>query len=148
MSSIGQRLAEEEADLERLDAERKRRGDLGFGRAAEDRIVWGELLELELQDIDEQVNRICGAVGGAMGRSRERPLIRTHTCAKEVLMNATTHEPLNLNSEELAVLAELLESERAKLLVEIRHTDHRAFRDELRHRLTVVESLVERCRPI
>ena len=34
-------------------------------------------------------------------------------------MNATTHEPLNLNSEELAVLAELLESERAKLLIEI-----------------------------
>jgi hypothetical protein len=31
-------------------------------------------------------------------------------------MNATTHEPLNLNSEELAVLAELLESERAELL--------------------------------
>ena len=61
-------------------------------------------------------------------------------------MNATTHEPLSLNSEELAVLAELLESERAKLLVEIRHTDHRLFRDELRHRLALVEALVERCR--
>jgi hypothetical protein len=31
-------------------------------------------------------------------------------------MNTTTREPINLNSEELAVLAELLESERAKLL--------------------------------
>ena len=61
-------------------------------------------------------------------------------------MNATTHEPLNLNSEELAVLAELLESERAKLLIEIRHTHHRSFRDELRHRLALVEQLVERCR--
>ena len=61
-------------------------------------------------------------------------------------MNATTHEPLNLNSEELAVLAELLESERAKLLIEIRHTHHRSFRDELRHRLALVEDLVERCR--
>jgi len=62
-------------------------------------------------------------------------------------MNATTHDPLNLNSEEVAILAELLESERAKLLVEIRHTHHRAFRDELRHRLTLVEELAERCRP-
>jgi erythromycin esterase-like protein len=60
-------------------------------------------------------------------------------------MNSTTHEPLNLPSEELAILAELLESARAKLLIEIRHTDHRAFRDELRHRLTLVESLIERC---
>ena len=62
-------------------------------------------------------------------------------------MNSSTHEPLNLSSEELAILAELLESERAKLLMEIRHTDHRAFRDKLRHRLTLVESLVERCGP-
>jgi hypothetical protein len=53
-------------------------------------------------------------------------------------MNASAHEPLNLNSEELAVLAELLESERAKLLIEIRHTHHRSFRDELRHRLVLV----------
>ena len=60
-------------------------------------------------------------------------------------MNETTHEPLKLPGEELAVLAELLETARAKLLVEIRHTDHRAFRDELRHRLTLVENLIERC---
>jgi hypothetical protein len=60
-------------------------------------------------------------------------------------MNATTHEPLNLNSEELAILNELLESARTKLLVEIRRTDHREFRDELRHRLTLVESLLHRC---
>ena len=62
-------------------------------------------------------------------------------------MNAPTHDPLNLNSEELAILAELLESERARLLVEIRHTHHRSFRDELRYRLALVEELVERCRP-
>ena len=61
-------------------------------------------------------------------------------------MNATTHEPLKLNADEFAIVTELLESERAKLLIEIRHTDHRAFRDELRHRLTLVEGLVERCR--
>jgi hypothetical protein len=60
-------------------------------------------------------------------------------------MNATTHEPLNLAGEELAILAEMLEAARARLLVEIRHTHHRAFRDELRHRLTLVESLSDRC---
>jgi hypothetical protein len=60
-------------------------------------------------------------------------------------MNSTTHEPLNLPGEELAILAEMLEMARARLLIEIRHTDHRAFRDELRHRLTLVENLLERC---
>jgi len=60
-------------------------------------------------------------------------------------MNSTTHEPLNIPSEELVLLAELLEAARTKLLIEIRRTDHRAFRDELRHRLTLVESLIERC---
>ena len=62
-------------------------------------------------------------------------------------MNSTIHEPLDLTSEEFAILAELLESERAKLLVEIRHTHHRSFRDELRHRLTLVERLLERWGP-
>jgi hypothetical protein len=61
-------------------------------------------------------------------------------------MNPAIHEPIKLNSEELAVLNELLESERAKLLVEIRHTDHRVFRDQLRQRQAVVEGLIERCR--
>ena len=62
-------------------------------------------------------------------------------------MNTTTYEPLPLNDEELAVLTELLESGLARLLIEIRHAHHRAFRDELRHRLAVVEELMERCRP-
>ena len=59
-------------------------------------------------------------------------------------MNSTAHEPLNLPGEELAILAELLELARTRLLIEIRHTDRRAFRDELRHRLTLVDSLIER----
>ena len=58
MDEIRQRLAAEKAGLEQLDAERERRGDSRFGRAAEDRIVWNELLDLELQDIDEHVSRI------------------------------------------------------------------------------------------
>jgi len=58
--TIRLRLAEETASLEDLEGERKRRGDPSFGKAAEDRIVWGELLELELQEIDERVSHICG----------------------------------------------------------------------------------------
>jgi len=56
-----------------------------------------------------------------------------------------TASPLysQMAGEELTVLNELLESERSRLLVEIRHTDHRAFRDELRHRLEIVEHLLE-----
>jgi hypothetical protein len=62
-------------------------------------------------------------------------------------MNQTTHEPLHLSSEELSILSELLESARANLLVEIHHTDHRSYRDGLRRRLTVMEGLIQRCRP-
>lgn len=61
-------------------------------------------------------------------------------------MNEMTHGPLDVSSEELEVLADLLESERAKLLIEIRHTDHRSYRDQLRGRLTIVERLEERCK--
>ena len=62
-------------------------------------------------------------------------------------MNQTSHEPLDLSGEEAMLLAELLESARARLLIEIRHTDHRAFRDELRHRLTALENLIEKLNP-
>ena len=60
-------------------------------------------------------------------------------------MHSTIHEQLHLDSEELGILGELLESERTKLLIEIRHSHHRAFRDELRHRLDVLERLAEHC---
>jgi len=60
----------------------------------------------------------------------------------------TVHEvSVRLAGEELALLGELLESERNRLLVEIRHTDHRSYRDELRHRLEIVEHLLENCNP-
>ena len=56
----------------------------------------------------------------------------------------TVHESvLKLNVEEREIVDELLESERSRLLVEIRHTDHRSYRDELRHRLDVVEHLLQ-----
>jgi hypothetical protein len=67
MKTSRQRLAEEKACLEHLEVERRRRREVGFGRITEARIIWGELLELELQDIDEQLNRICEADGRATG---------------------------------------------------------------------------------
>jgi hypothetical protein len=66
--TLRERLAEGKVSLERLDADRERRGDSEFGKTTEDRIVWGELIELELQDIDEQLHRICGS------RSPQTPL--------------------------------------------------------------------------
>jgi len=58
-------------------------------------------------------------------------------------MNELTHEPLSLGSDELAILTELLEAGRVELLVEIRHTHHRNYRDYLRKRLAVIERLLE-----
>jgi hypothetical protein len=69
------------------------------------------------------------------------------TYPKEVLMDATMNERWNMTSEEQKVLTDLLELERSKLMVEIRHTDHRSFREELRHRLTVIEGLLQHCQP-
>jgi hypothetical protein len=48
------------------------------------------------------------------------------------------------NSEERALLAELIDAEQARVLVEVRHTDHRAYRDELRRRLDILERLKSR----
>ena len=53
---VWRRLSEEMACLEQLALERKRRNDPEFGKATEDRMIWGELLELELEAIDEQIN--------------------------------------------------------------------------------------------
>jgi len=60
-------------------------------------------------------------------------------------MATTPAVSLNLAGEERAVLNELLETEQARLLVEIRHTDHRSFRENLRRRLDIVERLIEQC---
>ena len=78
--TVGQRLAKGQACLERLDAERIRRGNPGFGKTTEDRVVWCELLDLELQDIDEQVSRVCRAAGDASGPSGQRPNPRDPPC--------------------------------------------------------------------
>jgi hypothetical protein len=72
-STIRQRLAEGKARLDRLDAQRGRQARSDFGMTAGQRIIWGELLELELQDIDEQVSHICSGSqnGGAAERHDE-----------------------------------------------------------------------------
>lgn len=59
--TIHERLAEARLRLERLDLERLLSGDPLLDKAGEQRIVWRELLDLELQDFDEQVERICAA---------------------------------------------------------------------------------------
>ncbi len=59
-------------------------------------------------------------------------------------MNPTVQKAQDLTEGEAAILAEVLEFERAKLMIGIRHSVHRAFRDELRHRLDLVESLMAR----
>jgi len=63
-------------------------------------------------------------------------------------MNETTHAPLELSSEEMEILAELLESERIKLVIEIRHTDSRSYRAQLQERFGIIERLEERCKAI
>jgi hypothetical protein len=63
---------------------------------------------------------------------------------QRVRMDTVMHESLSLNDEELDILTELLVAERDKLLVEVRHTDHRSFREELRHRREIIERLLER----
>ena len=52
---------------------------------------------------------------------------------------------LNLAGEDRTVLGQVLEAEQARLLVEIRHTDHRAYREELRRKLAIVERLLNEC---
>jgi len=76
------RLAEEKACLEHLDAEREYRGDVDFGKTTEERIVWKELLDLELQEIDELVTRVCQTAADGAGPSTGN---RTSSAKKEVL---------------------------------------------------------------
>lgn len=70
-SQLGQRLVREKDLLENLDRERARRRNSAYGKAAEERIVWSELLDLELQDIDERLERICHETDDP---SKQRPL--------------------------------------------------------------------------
>ncbi len=57
-------------------------------------------------------------------------------------MEEAYRERLELGAEQREILTELLESERTQLLIEIRHTEHRSYRQQLRHRLELVEQLL------
>lgn len=52
------RLAEAYRALEEIDRDRRAERDPSLGKAMEQRIIQRELLELELQDLDDQMDRI------------------------------------------------------------------------------------------
>jgi hypothetical protein len=59
-------------------------------------------------------------------------------------MQAISSSQLALSTEEREILVELLDRERTNLPVEIRHTRTAKFRDYLKRRLEVVETLFNR----
>jgi hypothetical protein len=63
---------------------------------------------------------------------------------EEGCVSGFSYASLDLSSDERALITELLVSEQARLLVEIRHTDHRTYRNELRRRLETIEGLMKR----
>ncbi len=57
-SSLQKRLAGAAACLERLEGARALHSDPGLGRVVEEGIISRELLDLELQQFDEETNRL------------------------------------------------------------------------------------------
>jgi hypothetical protein len=57
-SVLYERLSKAAAYLERLDEERSSCRDPAPGKALETRIIWRELLDLELQEFDEEIERL------------------------------------------------------------------------------------------
>ena len=55
-----ERLALAAAFLERLADDRVRSGDPHLDKSLEKRIIWRELLDLELQEFDEEIERLFG----------------------------------------------------------------------------------------
>ena len=58
-----QRLARAFSGLEVIQLARSLRQDPLFGKLAEERIIWRELLDLELQNVDEEIERISTGAG-------------------------------------------------------------------------------------
>ena len=61
-SVVYERLAKAAAYLEGLDEERAAGGDPNLGKAIEKRIIWRELLDLELQEFDQEIERLSEVV--------------------------------------------------------------------------------------
>jgi hypothetical protein len=62
-SSTQKRLFKAFFCLERLELDRAYRQDPVFCKFLEERIIWRELLDLELQEIDEKIGRISDQAG-------------------------------------------------------------------------------------
>ena len=58
-----QRLVRGFSRLQDIQLVRNHRQDPHFGKTLEERIIWRELLELEVQDVDEQIERVSGPTG-------------------------------------------------------------------------------------
>jgi hypothetical protein len=58
MNSLQERLASSASALERLDREYSFGSDQLLAQAIERRIIWRELLDLELQNFDEKIEQL------------------------------------------------------------------------------------------
>jgi hypothetical protein len=61
ISVLQERLAKAVAYLELLDVERISHGEPNLGKSIEERIIWRELLDLELQEFEEEIERLAEA---------------------------------------------------------------------------------------
>lgn len=61
ISPLRRRLADSFIRLQNIDLLRAQRDDPNYARTLEDRLVWRELIELELQEIDERIAKIAGS---------------------------------------------------------------------------------------
>ena len=61
-SVVYERLAKAAVYLEGLDEERAAGADPNLGKAIEKRIIWRELLDLELQEFDQEIERLSEVV--------------------------------------------------------------------------------------
>lgn len=66
-SLVNERLRKAFSQLQNIQLVRNHRQNPRYGKATEERIIWRELLDLELQEIDAQIERNALAVeaGGA-----------------------------------------------------------------------------------
>jgi hypothetical protein len=67
-----ERLALAAAFLERLAQDRARIGDPNLDKAFEKRIIWRELLDLELQEFDEEIQRLGDVAEGLLASAEAK----------------------------------------------------------------------------
>ena len=62
-----ERLARAFSRLQDIQLVRDFQRDRRLEKTTEDRLIWRELLDLELQEADEKMERLCAAAGGVLG---------------------------------------------------------------------------------